>query len=356
MRILIAGLWRWPQYEAAFADGLRESGAEVSMVSLAPFFEGVAGRAQGAFPLGGPLAWRMGRAVIEAAQRERPDYVLFWRPTHPLASTLRALRAMGVATVSYNNDDPFSPRLADEANWRLRNLWRLYRKALPEFDFNFFYRPVNVEEALAHGARHADLLLPYFIPSHDRPVELSEAESERFGADLTFIGHFENDGRDGDLLALAQDGHRVRIWGDSTWQDSQAADAPAIPRPIVPALGADYAKALCGAKICLSYMSKLNRDGYTRRCFEIPAAGQVMLAERTAELTALFREDVEACFFGSREELLGKARQLLENPDFRRRVAEGGRRRVWADGHDVASRARQFMEQLAHAGKKGEAA
>jgi hypothetical protein len=346
MRILIAGMWRWPQYEQAFARGLRESGAEVIELGLAHHFDGFAGRVEQAFSFVGPAARRAGRAVIEAARRERPDYVLFWRPTHPLRSTLAALRAMGIPSISYNNDDPFSPRLAHESNWRARNVWRLYLKALPHFDFNFFYRRMNVEEALAHGARHADLLLPYFMPWQDRPVQLTADEEARFGSDCTFIGHFEDDGRDGDLLALAEAGHKVRVWGDATWRRSKLDGATLIPHPIEPALGDDYARALCGAKICISYMSKLNRDGYTRRCFEIPAARQVMLAERTTELTALFREDEEACFFSSREELLGKARQLLDEPEFRARVAAGGLRRVWADGHDVASRARQFIGQL----------
>ena len=69
--------------------------------------------------------------------------------------------------------------------------------------------------------------------------------------------------------------------------------------PIEPVFGDDYAKALCGAKVCLAFLSKLNRDSYTRRCFEIPACGNVMLAERTADLCRMFKEDEEACFFSS---------------------------------------------------------
>lgn len=346
MHILIAGMWRWPQYEAAFARGLRESGAQVSELSLTPFFQGAAGRVQGAFPLGGPLAWRIGRAVIEAVEREKPDFVLFWRPTHLLPETLRTLRAMGVSTISYNNDDPFSPRLANEANWRARNLWRLYNKALPEFDFNYFYRPVNVGEARARGARHADVLLPYFLPWNDRPVTLAPDEAARFSADLVFAGHFEPDGRDGDLVALTEAGMTVRVWGDDTWQQSALAGSNAVPQPIVRAMGEDYARALAGAQICLCYLSKLNRDGYTRRCFEIPAAGRVMLAERTDQLLAMFREDEEACFFSSREELIEKARWLMGDAALRTRIAEAGRARVWADGRDVASTARRFLEGL----------
>ncbi len=346
MRIAIAGQWRWPQYEAAFARGLREHGVEVIEIDVSAAFSGLIGRVQYAFPVAGPAARRMGRAVVKAARAARPDYLLFWRPTHLLRETLDALSGLGIKTVSYNNDDPFSPRLNDAAGWRARNAWRLYRRALPSFDHNFFYRQVNVDEAPGYGARHADLLLPYFMPWQDRPVELDDAARARFGADIAFVGHYEDDGRDEDLVALANAGLRVRVWGDATWQESRVAQSGAVPGPIVPALGDDYARALGGADICLCYMSKLNRDGYTRRCFEIPAMGRAMLAERTPELAALFREDEEACFFGSREELVAKAKRLKEDDAFRMRIADGGQRRVWADGHDVASRARQFMTAL----------
>jgi hypothetical protein len=346
MRMMLVGQWLWPQYEEAFARGLRENGVEVVELPLGRYFLGLLGRVQYAFPVTSPAAVRAGRAIVDAARRTRPDYVLFWRPTHVSAATVAAIRDLGISTISYNNDDPFSPLLRKMDTWRTRKLWRLYLKALPHFDFNFFFRAVNCSEAAAYGARHMDLLLPYFRPWRDRPVALSENERARFDADVVFIGHFEDDGRDADMLALASQGLSVRVWGDDSWEDSALKGTRAIPWPLTPAYGEDYVRALCGARVCLCYMSKLNRDEYTRRCFEIPAAGRAMLAERTPQLTAFFREDEEACFFSTREELIAKARRLIDDPSFRMRVARGGQARVWADGRDVASTARRFLGSL----------
>lgn len=346
MHIMIAGHWRWPQYETAFARGLENAGVRVSRFSFAEFTSGLTGRIQQSLPIVGPMVCAAEREIVRVALRERPDYVLFWRPTHPLRSTLESLRRAGIGTVSYNNDDPFSEHLQSLPSLRMRHAWRLYEKALPYFDRNYFYRQINVVEGLARGARHGALLLPYFLPWQDRPLDLSSEDQQRLGSDICFIGHFEDDGRDTDLLELAQLGYRVRVWGDDSWQKSKLVAS--LPRfaPIVPALGEDYTRALCAAKICLCYMSKLNRDGYTRRCFEIPATGSVMLAERTSELTALFREDEEACFFSSRTELIRKIERLLADPAYRARLARAGMQRVWQDGHDVTSRARQFAAQL----------
>jgi spore maturation protein CgeB len=71
-----------------------------------------------------------------------------------------------------------------------------------------------------------------------------------------------------------------------------------------------------------------------------------MLAERTDDLMHFFKEDEEACFFSTTEELVRKALWLINNPDIRERIAQAGMRRVWADGHDVESRAKSFLKHI----------
>ena len=60
----------------------------------------------------------------------------------------------------------------------------------------------------------------------------------------------------------------------------------------------------------------------------------------------MFKEDEEACFFSSNEELVRKTRWLLEKPNARERIAQAGMQRVWAGGHDVKSRTLQFINKL----------
>ncbi|WGU68927.1 glycosyltransferase [Capnocytophaga canimorsus] len=45
------------------------------------------------------------------------------------------------------------------------------------------------------------------------------------------------------------------------------------------------------------FLSKLNNDQYTRRCFEIPACGTMMLSERTPTLQEFYTENEEIVFF-----------------------------------------------------------
>lgn len=346
MKILIVGEWQWPQYEAAFARGLKEQGAVALKLSIGSFFLGFLGRYQHALPVPGARLFALNRKVIDEVTNQQPDWVLFWRPTHILPRTLKLIQSQGVRTASYNNDDPFGPEVHGNCPWHHHWHWHWYLKCLPLFSRNFFYRQINCDEARRYGVRHAEVLMPYFRPWHDRKMSITESERNRYKTDVVFVGHYEPDGRVHSIRALMNAGIKTKIWGGHYWNRSVLGDLYEQLAPITKAEGVDYTKALCGAKICLCFLSKLNRDNYTRRCFEIPACGQVMLSERTSDLKRLFKEDEEACFFSSNEELVDKAQWLLSNPEVRERIALGGLRRVLADGHDVTSRARDFLATL----------
>jgi spore maturation protein CgeB len=113
--------------------------------------------------------------------------------------------------------------------------------------------------------------------------------------------------------------------------------------PVRQVWGENYNKALCGAKVALCFLSKLNQDTYTRRCFEIPATKTMLLSEHSDDLATLYREGVEAEFFRSGDELIAKLHRYVADEALRRSVAEAGYRRVVADGHDVISRMRQVI-------------
>ena len=106
----------------------------------------------------------------------------------------------------------------------------------------------------------------------------------------------------------------------------------------------DYKKALCGAKIALCFFSKLNRDTYTRRCFEIPATGTLLLSEYSDDLASLYQEGEEADFFKNKEEMIQKIKLYLGNDDLRSRVAVNGNQRAIIDGHDIFSRMAKVLD------------
>ena len=87
----------------------------------------------------------------------------------------------------------------------------------------------------------------------------------------------------------------------------------------------DYVRCLANARIGLGLLSKYCQDEFTTRSFEIPAAGTMLIAERTEEHQDLFEEGKEAEFFATLEELSDKISFYLKNDQARCRIAEKGR-------------------------------
>ena len=318
---------------------------QILRFSFLKYFQGRVGRLARKIPLPSYSLWRLNSDLVRTVRYLRPDAVLIWRGTHVLPRTIRSINDEKVLTVSYNNDDPFGPSVHRKAPWHHHLLWYWYLRTLRHFQKNLFYRQINVTEARRWGASDGNILKPYFIPWRDRPIRLSADDSKKFKCDVVFVGHYEPDDRVSHLKRLVDSGLSIRLFGGN-WTKDVLEELHCYFGSVSPAADVQYSKAICGASVCLAFLSKLNRDTYTRRCFEIPAHGRVLLAERTDDLLQMFTEDKEACFFSSSDELVEKARWLVNNPTMAEKIALAGQQRVWSDGHDVRSRAREFVRIL----------
>lgn len=354
MKILVAGDWHSDLHEEAADQALRAIGHQTVQFKWFHYFRAKSffSRVQDRY-LFGPALERLNRDLVDAVRSSAPDAVLVYRGSHVFPRTLREIRRLCPAAVlvGYNNDDPFSPTAP-------RWMWRHFVRGLPHYDLALAYRHRNLREFSAAGARRVELLRSWFIPERHRPVELSALERERFGADVVFVGHYEPDGRLQCLEEVVRHGWKLRLFGHDYGWHPVLRTSPTLRgfMPVENAWGADYNKALCGAKVALCFLSKLNRDTYTRRCFEIPASGTLMLAEYTDDLAQLFKPGEEADFFRAPAELVEKLRYYLENDEARKRVARAGRQRVIADGHDVVSRMRQLTSWIADIARERHAA
>lgn len=331
-------------YEPAAARGLKEAGVE--LVRCAADWQEPHRWvwAQGRFCLLGAAIKRVNEALYEAVVREQPEVCFLWRPRwiHP-ETVAKIKRETSAKVVSYNNDDPFSPLYTP---WRYPRYWAYYKAGLKHTDLALFYRPHNVQEGLAHGAKGAELLMSWFLPYVHRPVELNAQERARYSCDVVFVGHYEDDGRAQMLEGLVKLGLAVNVFGDPISWRGRLPKGLKSGDQAQHVLGDDYAKALCGAKVALCFLSKRNRDVYTQRNFEIPACGVAMLSESTPMLRSLFEAGKEACFFDSAEQLTREALALLGDESYRRGVAQCGYERVYRDGHDIFSRMRGVVNRL----------
>ena len=202
-------------------------------------------------------------------------------------STLRQVKRLDPTTkiISYTEDDMFARH----------NQSAYYRGCLSLYDVVFTTKSYNShpEELPSLGAKRVVFVDNAFDKHTHRPLSLTEEDKTQFGADVGFIGTFEQD-RAEKMLFLAKKGIPVRIWGNgwSGWVNKHT-NLKVENQPIY---GDDYIKAICATKINLCFLRKMNRDLQTARTMEIPACGAFMLAERTDEHQRLFEEDKEAVY------------------------------------------------------------
>ena len=348
MRLMIAGKFIYPWYEEACAKAIENLGYDCYRFKWFQYFNNPIGKAEVHTSISGPSTLISNLALLQFFKRHMPDVLIVWRGCHITAKVIQKLKHVNpkCCVVSYNNDDPFSENYYLESNsFHHKNLWARFIDALPHYDMSFVYREINVPEYKKAGAKNVHILLPYFVPELHHPISLDPIDCRFYNCDVVFIGHYEADNRESYLRRLFQAGLDVKIFGNN-WPPSVLKSISPNMDLVEPALGGEYRKAICGAKICLSFHSKLNRDTYTRRSFEIPACGGLLLSERTTSMMKYFEEDIEAIYFDSGDELLDKCKYLIKDERFRERVAQAGFLKVKKCGHDVDSRMRNMISVI----------
>lgn len=284
------------------------------------------------------LRWRLRRpaddagvnAALAALAAAGPwDVLLVDNAPMVTAATLRRLRAAcpSIRLVWYCEDDLMNPRLGSVQ----------LDRAMPLFDLWVTTKSFNArpEEMPARGVRRALFVHNSFDPLFHRPIALTDEERRRWGAQAAFVGTFERPRADS-ILALCHAGIPVRVWGNG-WGALRGAH-PLLSIENRPVYGEDYLRVVAASAVNLAFLRKANRDLQTCRSVEIPACGGFMMHERTDEVAGLLQDGTEAVLFGDDDELVGRARRWLADPEGRARIAAAGRARVTADGHDHDSR------------------
>ena len=251
--------------------------------------------------------------LLVAVKKHLPDIIFIEKGLTIWPSTLKRIKLISPQTVviNYSLDDMMNPN----------NQSIYYIKALPLFDVLFTTKKYNINELLTLGAKRVELTGNAYSPHVHRPISVSEKDRLKYGADVTFVGGYEKE-RAISLNYLAMNDISVRIWGNN-WHRFKNPH-PNLILEKRPAYAEDYGKVVCSSKILLGFLRKCNRDTITTRSIEIPAFKAFMLAERSIDHLSLFKEGIEAEYFGSNEELLEKIKFYLFNDNKRLSIAKSG--------------------------------
>ena len=202
---------------------------------------------------------------------------------------------------------------------------------------NLVYRKKNIDDYANLGINNTHVLLPYYLEKNNYYEDVEDS------VPIAFVGHYENDGRDKFIKTMLDAGLPVSVYNGSYWDRSPIYES--IKSIIKPGVHSNaYNHLLNECQIALVFLSKLNSDTYTRRCFEIPATKTLMLSEYTQDLDNLFPENECAVYFRNKEELVEKCKSLLSNPPESKRIAENGYKRLLEIGGSEVDRCKQIIE------------
>lgn len=330
--ILVAANYRWPVYATAFTDALEHIGVKITRFSFEQFLKSSPLQIRMGF---GPNILSLNIALQAAIKHYMPTICLIWTGLSVWPLTIKKISQYTWVT-SYTNDDPFGAR-------GKKIFWRNFKNSIGYYHSHHVYRDINVHEYNNIGIEMVNILRSYYVPWMHYPDNADVYNKSTKKA--IFIGHGEPN-RIEALIDLANSGVPIDVYGPiETWRSLGNNHKNINYYPGTLGLE-EYRKIISNSAICIGFLSRDNRDDYTRRYFEIPACGGFMLAERTKMAQSLFIEGKEADFFSSSEELVNKCKYYLNNDINRKIIAKSGLLRCRNSGYDISSRAQQWLSDV----------
>ncbi len=337
MKVLLASEFGLGQIGGSFQRAFEEIGVEVDAFDMAKEYleRPLAGNRYFSFV----FRWRYARAMslrlYQRALQYRPDLLLVTKGHWINPRALRSIHSLGAKIFNFYTDSPFF--YSDRSYGRV-NTSRWVYESFALYDAFFTFTQYLMEDLRRYGCRRVEYLPFARDPHLHRPYEGNE-DLKEYECDISFIGNLDEE-RLHWLTPLSA--YHLKIWGGKQGQLDLRASPLRSKFQGKTLYGEDFAKAIRASKITLNLMRQVNLGSHNMRTFEAPSCRAFVLSVRNPEVVQLFREDKEAAYFSTRDELLAKVELYLAHPEERERIARAGWERVKDETY--AKRAQRILE------------
>jgi spore maturation protein CgeB len=257
------------------------------------------------------LAWRPALTLVVKGGPFGPQFIA------------RLRRRVGTRVVNVFPDNP---------------LWMIPFEAIEAYDLFFTKERYALRSLQQAGLRNLHYLPMYCVPAQHHPVTLTEAERDRYGAAVSFVGsrypyreRFVRELRD----------YPVRLWGGG-W--TRARD-PAVRGMVAggPLWGREKLCVYSGSTLSLNQHHPMNDIvGVNTRTFELAAAGAPQVVDFKEDLATLFKPGEELIVYRDLADLRRQLDHHLAHPDEARALGANARRRALAE-HTLRHRIEEIV-------------
>jgi spore maturation protein CgeB len=278
-----------------------------------------------------PMIRFLGELTVLKAEEFEPHLVLALAQAPLDRRALGELKALGCRTAFWFVED--------------FRLMVYFREVAAFYDHFFHIQGQELAQELERlGANQAYLPVAAHPPVH-RPLELTELERRRYGAEVGFIGAgYANRRRI--FTELVQKGLGLRLWGVDWPKEGPLAACLAERMRYLDSDEVVKIYNACSVVINL-HSSPLEgqriggADFVNPRALEVPACGGFQLVDAVAGLKEFLAPGSEVATFDSQEDLLDKVAHYSKHPGQRAALVQAGRRRVLAGPRPRHRRARR---------------
>ena len=227
-------------------------------------------------------------------------------------------------------------------NWRHMGYWK---DIAPFYDYFFHIQPGEFEQALTDaGCPRQAFVQTGCDPEIHKPVELTDAERDEFGCQISFAGagyHNRNQ-----MFSGLTD-YDLKLWGVE-WNARELFPFVCLPdQRFTPE---QFAKIAAATTINLNLHSSTTHSGVDPKCdainprvFELAACGAFQLCDPCKGLEHCFDFEAELPVYRDLAELREKIDHFLVHPDEREAIVVRARERALRD-HTYEVRAQQMID------------
>ena len=274
---------------------------------------------------------KINNSLVKKVKKFSPDIILLWRSTTILPKTVKKIKEISPKTkiILYHNDNPYIGLIN-------KFKYRHFLNSIKYSDITAGYRPEDIKNIKKYGAKKIKLIMPNYISYLHKPI------SAKKKIDVIFIGHYSED-RAQILNLLNEKKIKFEVYGPG-WENVKSKVLWKNKIKLKKIINQKYVNKISQSKIAIGFLSKKNKDVYTRRCFEIPACGTLLLAPETMELKKILKNQKEAIFWKSENEIANIIFNILNNKNKLNKISKKGMLRIKNNNHSEIDRAREILK------------